>query len=117
MKRRMNAALRRATGYELRKQKVALTPEERAAQQRRQRRRVRPGDRLLEAPTFVLCSVRSGSTLLRVLLDSHSRICAPHELHLRDISVSLRTDYAERSLGEIGRASCRKECRSRWSPY
>jgi hypothetical protein len=102
MKRRMNAALRRATGYELRKQKVALTPEERAAQQRRQRRRVRAGDRLLEAPTFVLCSVRSGSTLLRVLLDSHSRICAPHELHLRDIAVSLRTDYAERSLGEIG---------------
>jgi Sulfotransferase family len=109
MKRRMNAALRRATGYELRKQKVALTPEERAAQQRRQRRRVRAGDRLLEAPAFVLCSVRSGSTLLRVLLDSHSRICAPHELHLRDISVSLRTEYAERSLTEIGLGAERLE--------
>lgn len=105
----MNAALRRATGYELRKQKAALTPAERAAQQRRQRRRLRAGDRLLEAPAFVLCSVRSGSTLLRVLLDSHSRICAPHELHLRDISVSLRTEYAERSLGEIGLGAERLE--------
>jgi hypothetical protein len=109
MKRRMNAALRRTTGYELRKPKSALTPEELAAQQRRQRRRLRAGDRLLEAPTFVLCSVRSGSTLLRVLLDSHSRICAPHELHLRDISVSLRTDYSERSLSEIGLGAERLE--------
>jgi hypothetical protein len=109
MKRRMNVALRRATGYELRKPKAALTPEEHAAQQRRQRRRLRAGDRLLDAPTFVLCSVRSGSTLLRVLLDSHSRICAPHELHLRDISVSLKTEYSERSLGEIGLAADRLE--------
>jgi hypothetical protein len=109
MKRRMNAALRRATGYELRKPKAALTPQEAAARQRRQRRRLRDGDRLLEAPTFVLCSVRSGSTLLRVLLDSHSRICAPHELHLRDIAVSVKTDYAERSLDEIGLEASRLE--------
>jgi Sulfotransferase family len=102
MKRRMNAALRRATGFELRRPPAALTSDELAARARRARRRLRPGDRLLERPTFVLCSVRSGSTLLRVLLDSHSRICAPHELHLRDISVSLTTDYAERSLREIG---------------
>ena len=105
----MNAALRRATGYELRKPKAALTPQEAAARQRRQRRRLRDGDRLLEAPTFVLCSVRSGSTLLRVLLDSHSRICAPHELHLRDIAVSVKTDYAERSLDEIGLEASRLE--------
>jgi hypothetical protein len=105
MKRRMNAALRRATGYELRKPKVAAA----SANAARKRRRPRPGDRLLEQPTFVLCSVRSGSTLLRVLLDSHSQICAPHELHLRDISVSLRTKYAERSLGEIGLGAERLE--------
>jgi hypothetical protein len=109
MKRRLTAARRRATGYELRKPKAALTPEEAAAAARRARRRLRPGDRLLESPTFVLCSVRSGSTLLRVLLDSHSRICAPHELHLRDISVSLKTDYSERSLGEIGLEASRLE--------
>jgi hypothetical protein len=94
----MNAALVRATGYQLSKPK----PERTAAQERALRRRLRPGDRLLTAPAFVLCSVRSGSTLLRVLLDSHSKICSPHELHMRDISVQLKTDYAERSLGEIG---------------
>jgi sulfotransferase family protein len=109
MKRRINDALRRATGLEVRRAPAVLTPEELAARQRRARRRVRPGDRLLERPTFVLCSVRSGSTLLRVLLDSHSRICAPHELHLRDIQVTLRTDYAERSLGEIGLEPSRLE--------
>src|SRR4051794_29950508 len=105
MKRRMNAALVRATGYQLSKPPRAPT----APEQRRARRRLRPGDRLLTAPAFVLCSVRSGSTLLRVLLDSHSRICAPHELHLRDIAVSLRTDYAERSLAEIGLGAERLE--------
>ena len=25
--------------------------------------------------------------------------------------------YSRTTVGEIGRASCRKECRSRWSPY
>src|SRR4051812_21980058 len=105
MKQRMNAALVRATGYQLSKPPRAPN----AADQRRARRRLRPGDRLLTAPAFVLCSVRSGSTLLRVLLDSHSRICAPHELHLRDISVQLKTDYAERSLAEIGLEPTRLE--------
>ena len=34
--------------------------------------------------------------------------------------VTFRTACAEeciRKIHEIGRASCRKECRSRWSPY
>ena len=49
-----------------------------------------------------MCSVRSGSTLLRVLLDSHSRIHSPQELHLRDLTVKVKTDYAVKALGEIG---------------
>jgi hypothetical protein len=98
LKRRINVALSRATGYELHKRKLPPT----ATQARKRRRALRPGDRLLEAPTFVLCSVRSGSTLLRVLLDSHPLICAPHELHLRDMAVALKTDYAAKSLGEVG---------------
>jgi hypothetical protein len=55
------------------------------------------GDRLLVAPAFVLSSVRSGSTLLRVLLNTHSQIHAPHELHLRNIWVRTKhrnTDWA-----------------------
>jgi hypothetical protein len=61
-----------------------------------------PGDRLLERPTFVLCSVRSGSTLLRVLLSSHSMIHCPHELHLRDIGVTPLRPYARKALREVG---------------
>lgn len=93
----LNSGLTRATGYELRKQ----GPESRA----RRRRRTpgeKPGDRLLKAPAFVICSVRSGSTLLRVLLDSHSKIHSPQELHLRDLTVKVKTEYALKALGEIG---------------
>lgn len=88
----VNGALRRTTGYQL--QKRAARGEFEAE--------LREGDRLLEAPAFILCSVRSGSTLLRVLLDSHSEIHSPHELHLRDMRVRIETDYAERSLAELG---------------
>jgi hypothetical protein len=93
----MNRGLTRATGYELRKPGA-----ESRARRRRRALGEKPGDRLLAAPAFVLCSVRSGSTLLRVLLDSHSKIHSPQELHLRDIAVKLKTDYATKSLGEIG---------------
>jgi len=34
------------------------------------------------APIFVLCCARSGSTLLRYVLDTHPKITAPPELHL-----------------------------------
>ncbi len=34
------------------------------------------------APIFVLCYARSGSTLLRYILDTHPEIVAPPELHL-----------------------------------
>jgi Sulfotransferase family len=86
-----NHRLKQATGYELRK---AGTRRRRVAGDR--------GDRLLVAPAFVMCSVRSGSTLLRVLLDSHSQIHSPQELHLRDFAVRVKTDYAAKALGEIG---------------
>jgi hypothetical protein len=45
--------------------------------------------RLVPSPVFLLSPVRSGSTLMRVLLNSHSRIRAPHELHLRHVRVEL----------------------------
>src|SRR3954462_10316283 len=65
------------------------------------RRSVRAGDRLVEQPTFILCTIRSGSTLLRVLLDSHSQIHSPHELHLRDLHVNVKGKYAERAVHEV----------------
>lgn len=63
-----------------------------------------PG-RLVESPVFVLSAVRSGSTLLRALLDAHSQMCSPHELHLKDIDVVLGGDFAERSMREFGLAA------------
>jgi len=58
--------------------------------------------RLVGSPVFVISSQRSGSTLLRVLLNSHSSIRAPHELHLDALQVQLGTDYAGDIMGELG---------------
>jgi hypothetical protein len=60
------------------------------------------GDRLLERPVFVLSSIRSGSTLLRVLLNTHSAIHAPHELHLRGLGVSMKSQYVTKAMTELG---------------
>lgn len=67
--------------------------------QGRARRRV---DRLVHQPTFLLSAIRSGSTLLRVILDTHSQICAPHELHLRTLRVSIAKRYGEKSMAQLG---------------
>lgn len=88
----MNRVLLRVTGYELRK----------PGSSRRRAIGTGPGDRLVERPAFVLSSVRSGSTLLRVLLDSHSEIHSPPELHLRRLRVRVRTPQATRALAAIG---------------
>ena len=101
-KRTVNDALVRATGLELRR---AGTPAAGAGPSRARRRAVgkpRPGDRLVKAPVFVMCTLRSGSTLLRVMLNSHPEIHAPHELHLRYVSVSLDEKWSERSMKEMG---------------
>jgi len=90
LKKTLNDALTRATGYQLQR---AGGP---AA------KRLRGGDRLIQAPVFVICTLRSGSTLLRVLLDSHSQIRSPHELHLRYVSVNFDQKWAERSMKELG---------------
>jgi hypothetical protein len=54
--------------------------------------------RLVASPVFVLSSVRSGSTLLRVLLNSHPEIRAPHEMHLRTLHVQLTRPYSARAM-------------------
>jgi hypothetical protein len=60
------------------------------------------GKRLVRSPVFVLCTPRSGSTLLRVLLDSHSRVRAPHEMWLRLIRVRVPKALAEPAMRELG---------------
>lgn len=54
--------------------------------------------RLLKRPAFILSTVRSGSTLLRCLLNSHTQLCSPSELHLRHIQVRLDGPYAEMAV-------------------
>ena len=46
--------------------------------------------------------MRSGSTLVRVLLDSHSQLHAPHELHLRGLVVRARSRPARSAIQELG---------------
>ena len=101
-KRRVNQTLSRTTGYELRKSDSSSGSEAGPRRRRGRFGELRPGDRLVAAPVFVLCTLRSGSTLLRVILNSHSQIHAPHELHLRYISVSLDRKWSERSMKEMG---------------
>ncbi|GAB3454118.1 sulfotransferase [Streptomonospora sediminis] len=55
-------------------------------------------DRLLDRPIFVISPVRSGSTLLRLLLNAHSQLHAPHELHIRRLEVHFRTKLSERAM-------------------
>jgi hypothetical protein len=62
----------------------------------------RATDRLLRDPVFVLSSVRSGSTLLRVMLNCHSQIHAPHELHVRRLSVNLPTEPLRQAMDTLG---------------
>jgi Sulfotransferase family len=59
-------------------------------------------NRLVKEPVFVMCSVRSGSTMLRLILDSHSQLCSPHELHLRTLKVTIKNQYGKLAMKELG---------------
>jgi hypothetical protein len=58
--------------------------------------------RLVPDPVFVLSYLRSGSTLMRVVLNSHSQICAPIEMHLRALKVNTqKANLLELALKEL----------------
>jgi hypothetical protein len=59
-------------------------------------------DHLVPEPVFIMCSVRSGSTLLRSILNTHRQICAPHELHLASMRVSTPREYAVNAWSALG---------------
>lgn len=59
-------------------------------------------DRLVPSPIFVLSSVRSGSTLLRVILDSHPDIYAPAEMHLRTLKVQFGAPFTAKAMDQLG---------------
>ena len=88
---RVNARLERAFAVRV----VRARPQERGPVRA-------PGDpkidRLVREPVFLCSSVRSGSTLLRVILDSHSQIHAPHETHVRRLQVVPATGAARQAM-------------------
>jgi hypothetical protein len=56
------------------------------------------GTRMLTAPVFILSGARSGSTLLRVILGSHSRLYAPPELPLMHLEARAETRWIQASM-------------------
>ncbi|MGP3934012.1 sulfotransferase family protein [Nonomuraea sp. KM88] len=108
---RANATLEGLTGYTLTRRLRREAPRPAAKPPPELRRlpgdAVRPPvdgahDRLLREPVFLLSSVRSGSTLLRVMLDSHSRIHSPIETHFRRVTVGLGTDPVRQAMDLLG---------------
>ncbi|MGP3920104.1 sulfotransferase family protein [Nonomuraea sp. 10N515B] len=51
---------------------------------------------------FFISPVRSGSTLLRSILNAHPDLHAPHELHVRRLSVDFGTGLAEKAMTALG---------------
>lgn len=86
----VNSAIGGVSGYELTRRTASGAPPKRR------------GDRQLRAPIFLHSSVRSGSTLLRVILNGHSRLYAPHELHMSALKVEFADHYVEEAMEELG---------------
>ncbi|MFG1668679.1 sulfotransferase family protein [Streptomyces sp. Y7] len=117
MLRKLNSKIGATTGYQVRKVPVPrpapgsldAIPKPRGPRPERPAaeaagRPVDPAvDRLLKRPVFILTSVRSGSTLLRMMLGAHSRLHASHELHLTGLEVYFKahspTEKSMRALG------------------
>lgn len=93
---RLNTQLERGLGLRVVRAKNVLPPRGRA------RRPADPAiDRLVHEPVFVCSSVRSGSTLLRVILNSHSQIHAPHETHFRRLEVMPTTEPVRQAMAAL----------------
>lgn len=61
-----------------------------------------PADRLVESPVFIISTVRSGSTLLRCVLNTHSQLYAGHEMHLGGLRVEIGTEPTAAATKEMG---------------
>ncbi|WP_169946315.1 sulfotransferase [Microbispora sp. H11081] len=108
--RRINGALVRFTGVQLTRVRPATssppspqTPAPAPAPEELVRPPADPRtDRLLTAPVFVISPVRSGSTLLRSILNAHPDLHAPHELHVRRLTVGFGTPLARKAMEALG---------------
>ncbi|WP_168220629.1 sulfotransferase [Streptomyces sp. RFCAC02] len=110
--RKINNALGSATGFQVRRAVPRQAPKPAPVRARPADRRPAPPeyrppadparDRLLRRPVFIIAPVRSGSTLLRMTLNAHSALHAPHELHFRRLEVHCSTRLAERAISVLG---------------
>ncbi len=50
------------------------------------------------SPIFIFSCIRSGSTLLRSILNSHSKLYSPHECHFDFLKVNTSDEYLSASL-------------------
>jgi len=84
----INSVLVRATGYHLARPRTGRVWN------------LPPGDggRLLKEPVFIFSAPRSGSTLLRAILGSHSGLYAPPELPLAQLEVRADTQWIKASM-------------------
>lgn len=57
----------------------------------------------VDDPLFIIGTERSGSNLLRVILDAHSRIVVPHPPHVMNYFGALEASYGDLSLEECRR--------------
>ncbi|MHB9758213.1 sulfotransferase family protein [Streptomyces sp. BYX5S] len=108
--RNMNRALTATTGLQVRRAPKEHAPATKAPARPAPARRAAPKyrctddpatDRLLRRPVFIMSPVRSGSTLLRMLLDAHPRLHAPHELHIRRLEVGYGSKLSQRAMDAL----------------
>ncbi|MFI2641091.1 sulfotransferase family protein [Streptomyces sp. NPDC018610] len=112
--RNVNRALTAATGLQVRRAPRTAPPAAGpsaparntapAADYRRPAEKDLPVERLVRRPVFIISSVRSGSTLLRMMLGAHSRLHAPHELHLGRTDVICDNWHSQRAMSALGLA-------------
>lgn len=117
--RRINKALVRFTGFQVNRvgnQGISTAPSsaparaasaKATAKAKQTEAEIRPpadpkADRLLTAPIFIISPVRSGSTLLRSIMNAHSDLHAPHELHVRRLRVEFGTSLAAKAMEALG---------------
>ncbi|MGV9292206.1 sulfotransferase family protein [Streptomyces sp. NPDC003719] len=107
--RSLNRALTVTTGLQVRRatRPAAPKPAPEPAERRAAPYRCPSGEdltteRLLRRPVFIISSIRSGSTLLRMMLGAHPRLHAPHELHLGRMEVTCTNWFSQRAMGALG---------------
>ncbi|WP_328493383.1 sulfotransferase [Streptomyces sp. NBC_00414] len=107
----LNRALSATTGLQVRRAAPAAPPQPKKGGVKPGKRPTpvyrcpAPGDlatdRLLRRPVFIMSPVRSGSTLLRMLLNAHSQLHSPHELHIRRLEVDFGSRLSQRAMSAL----------------